>query len=137
MLSEKPWRAESVMLFCAAQFVCLCLGLTLGGVLRHVGVPGFQQAEDFGNIFFATISFQGAAWLLIGFFLRQHQTSWGAAFGWHSPQLKPALFTAVRFIGILLPVILLLGLAAITRASGGGATPPAVVEKVRNIMVVK
>ena len=108
MLSEKPWRAESVTLFCAAQFVCLCLGLTLGGVLRHVGVPGFQQAEDFGNIFFATISFQGAAWLLIGFFLRQHQTGWGAAFGWHSPQLKPALFTAVRFIGILLPVILLL-----------------------------
>ena len=113
MLSEKPWRAEFVMLFCAAQFVCLCLGLTLAALLHKTGVAGFKQPEDFGNLLFATLSFQGAAWLLVWIFLRMHQTGWGAAFGWRAPKLKSALFTAVKFILVILPVVLLLQGASI------------------------
>src|SRR5487761_2754139 len=108
MLSEKPWRAAAVLLFGAAQFACLCLGLTLAALLHKAGVAGFMQPEDFGNLLFNTLSFQGAAWLLILFFLRLHRTGWGAAFGWHGPKLKPALFTAVKFILVILPVVLLL-----------------------------
>lgn len=94
MLTEKPWRAEFVLLFCAAQFVCLSLGLTLGMLLHKVGAPGFQQPEDFGNVLSATLSFQGAAWLLIWLFLRLHQTGWRAAFGWRGPRIKhPVLLT--------------------------------------------
>src|SRR6266705_7191998 len=108
MLSEKPWRAEAVMLFIAAQFVCLCLGLTLAALLHKAGVNGFQEQADFGNILFTTLSFQGAAWLLIWVFLRLHQTGWFAAFGWRGPKLKSALLTAVVFILVALPVVLLL-----------------------------
>src|SRR5437899_1455137 len=108
MLSEKPWRAEFVVLFCAAQFACLCLGLTISALLHKAGVAGFKQPEDFGNLLFATLSFQGAAWLLIPLFLRQHRTGWRAAFGFRGPELKRALLTAVGFIVVVLPVVLLL-----------------------------
>ncbi|MES1180953.1 MAG: CPBP family intramembrane glutamic endopeptidase, partial [Verrucomicrobiota bacterium] len=108
MLSEKPWRIECVLLFGAAQFVCLCLGLTIAALLHKAGVNGFQGREDFGNLVFATISFQGAAWLLIWIFLRMHQAGFLAAFGWRGPKLKSALLTAVIFILVVLPVVLLL-----------------------------
>lgn len=115
MLSEKPWRAEFVLLFGAAQFACLCLGLTIAMLLHKAGVAGFQQPEDFGNILFATLSFQGAAWPLIWIFLRLHQTGWGAAFGWGGPKFKPALFMALKSILVILPVVLLLqGVSAYT-----------------------
>ncbi|MDD5139140.1 MAG: type II CAAX endopeptidase family protein [Verrucomicrobiales bacterium] len=123
MLSEKPWRAEVVMLFCAAQFACLCLGLTIGMLLHRAGVAGFKQPEDFGNILFSTLSFQGAAWLLILFFLRLHQTGWAAAFGWRGPKLKAALFTAVKFIMVILPVVLLLQLACVSALEKFGWLP--------------
>ena len=96
------------MLFCAAQFLCLCLGLTVALLLRKAGVAGFKQPEDFGNLLFATLSFQGAAWLLILWFVRLHQTGWAAALGWRGPELKSALFTAVKFILVILPVVLML-----------------------------
>ena len=113
MLSEKPWRAEFVVLFCATQFVCLCLGLTIAAFLHKAGVAGFKQPEDFGNLLFATLSFQGAAWLLILIFLRLHQTGWGAAFGWCGPRSRQALVAAVKFILVILPVVLLLQAASV------------------------
>ena len=113
MLSEKPWRAEAVMQFIAAQFACLCLGLGAVGVLHKLGVYGFSHDESFGNILVGTLSFQGATWLLILFFLRRHQTGWLAAFGFRGPRLKRALLTAVGFIVVVLPVVLLLQYASI------------------------
>jgi membrane protease YdiL (CAAX protease family) len=108
MLSEKPWRIEAVLLFCAAQFVCLCLGLTIAALLHKAGVNGFQEREDFGNLLFATLSFQGAAWGLILAFLRLHGTGWFAGFGLRGPRLKSALLAAVLFILVVLPGVLLL-----------------------------
>jgi len=96
------------LLFAAAQLVCLSLGLTLAALLHKAGVNGFQGPTDFGNLLFATLSFQGAAWLLIWVFLRLHQTGWMAAFGGRGPKLKSALLTALLFILIVLPVVLLL-----------------------------
>ena len=113
MLSEKPWRAEAVLLFCAAQLACLCLGVAAAVALHKARVAGFRQPEDFGNLLVTTLSFQGATWLLISDFLRQHQTGWGAAFGWRGPHLKSALVTALKFIVVILPVVLLLQAASV------------------------
>lgn len=124
------------MLFCAAQFVCLCLGLTVAALLHKAGMAGFKQPEDFGNILFATLSFQGAAWLLIFLFLRLHQTGWGAAFGWRGPKLKSALFTALKFIMVILPVVLLLQGACIHLLEKLG-WPPADQEAVLMLLKAK
>jgi membrane protease YdiL (CAAX protease family) len=108
MLSEKPWRAEAVMQLCAAQTACLCFGIVAVGLLHKAGVHGFIHDESFGSVVFGTLSFQGAAWLLILIFLRQHQAGWNAAFGLRGPRLKHALLMAVGFIIVVLPVVLLL-----------------------------
>ena len=96
------------MQLCAAQIVCLCLGIVTGGLLHKLGVTGFKQDESFGSILVGTLSFQGAAWLLIPFFLRKHQVGWRAAFGFCGPRLNRALLTAFGFTVVVLPVVLLL-----------------------------
>lgn len=96
------------MQFCAAQIVCLFLGMTAAGLLHKFGVTGFKQEESFGNIVVGTLCFQGASWLLIPFFLRLHQVRWREALGFYGPKLKRALLTAFGFIMIVLPVVLLL-----------------------------
>jgi membrane protease YdiL (CAAX protease family) len=114
MLSEKPWRAEAVMQLCVAQVACLCLGMVAVGLLHKLGVTGFKHDESFGNILAGTLCFQGASWLLIPFFLRQHGTGWVAAFGFRGPRLKCALLTALGFIIVVLPVVLLLQYASLS-----------------------
>jgi membrane protease YdiL (CAAX protease family) len=113
MLSEKPWRAEAVMQFIAAQFACLCVGIAAIGLLHKLGVHGFRRDESFGNIVVGTLCFQGATWLLIPFFLRQHRVGWREALGVRGPRLKHALLTAIGFILVVLPVVLLLQDASI------------------------
>jgi uncharacterized protein len=108
MLSEKPWRAEFVLQFCAAQFVCLCLGAGLLGLLHKLGVRGFAGDESLGSIMVGTLSFQGTTWLLILFFLRRQKINPLAALGFRGPRLKHALLVAIEFIVVVLPAVLLL-----------------------------
>jgi hypothetical protein len=108
MLSEKPWRPEAVMQLCATQIVCLCLGGVIVFLLHKLGVTGFKHDESFGSILAGTLCFQGATWPLILFFLRQHQVGWREAFGFRGPKLTRALLTAIGFIMVVLPVVLLL-----------------------------
>ena len=76
------------------------------GLLQKAGIAAFQPPDGFGAVLLGTLGFQGAAWLLILFFLRQHQTGWRAAFGFRGPQLPRALFLAVLVVIVLLPVVL-------------------------------
>jgi len=101
------------MQFCAAQIVCLCVGIATIGVLRKLGVHGFRSDEGLGSIMVGTLCLQGAAWPLIYFFLREHQVGWREAFGFYGPKLIHALRTAIGFIIVVLPVVLLLQYSSI------------------------
>ncbi|HEY1716932.1 MAG TPA: CPBP family intramembrane glutamic endopeptidase [Verrucomicrobiae bacterium] len=113
MLSEKPWRAEAVMRFIAAQFILYFLGAAALVTLHGFGVGGFKHEEDFGNVLLATASFQGATWILIPIFLRRHGMDWREAFGFHKPDLFRALFWAVVLAIVILPVALELQRASV------------------------
>jgi membrane protease YdiL (CAAX protease family) len=104
MLSKKPWRTEVVLFFCAAQASCLFLGVVLIGILQKMKVNGFHSDEDFGNPLVATLSFQGATWLLIPIFLRLHGTSFRDAFGLRKGNWLAALLLAIFVVMIILPV---------------------------------
>jgi len=75
MLSQKPWRAEAVIQLVASVFACLCLGVLTAALLRQAGVAAFKSPDSFANILAATLSFQGAAWVLILIFLKQHDVN--------------------------------------------------------------
>jgi membrane protease YdiL (CAAX protease family) len=106
MLSEKPWRLEAVMLFLAGQMICCCLGMALVGILEKAGFTAFKLPDGLGAVLLATLSFQGATWVLAWFFLRLHGTGWFAAFGFRGPRLVPALILAIVTTAVVLPVML-------------------------------
>jgi membrane protease YdiL (CAAX protease family) len=106
MLSPKPWRAEAVIQLVAGVFVCLCLGVLTAGLLRKAGVAGFKTEDSFGGVLLATLSFQGAAWILIFIFLKQHEVNWRGAFGLRNANLKKSLRLAVCVLVLVLPVVL-------------------------------
>jgi membrane protease YdiL (CAAX protease family) len=123
MLSVKPWRAETVIQFCAALFFCICFGALVSGVLRHLGVSGFKELDDFGNILIGTVSFQGVTWLLALIFLKQHHIGWRNALGFRGPQLRRALLLALIVFAIILPVAWLLQWASVTTLTKMGWPP--------------
>ena len=72
MSSAKPWRAEAVFFFVAAQALCMLMGLVANSWLHQNGVSGFKDLDDFGPILIATLSWQGATWpLMLLFFWMQ------------------------------------------------------------------
>jgi membrane protease YdiL (CAAX protease family) len=95
MLSAKPWRVEAVIWFCAAQLASLCLGLTFIGILQKAGFAAFQPPAGAGAVLLGTLAFQGATWVLIPFFLRQHRVGWRGAFGLRRKALRRAYLTAL------------------------------------------
>jgi membrane protease YdiL (CAAX protease family) len=105
MLSEKPWRAEAVMQLGIAQIVCLFLGTAAVGLLHKLGVHGFIHDESFGSIVLGTLSFQGAAWLLIPLFLRQHHVGWFTAFGFRGPKIRHPVLLTLGFIVVFAVVM--------------------------------
>jgi membrane protease YdiL (CAAX protease family) len=122
MLSEKPWRAEVVMQLCVAQIVCLCLGVATVGMLHKLGIHGFLRDESFGSVVVGTLCFQGAAWLLILFFLRQHELGWREAFGFRGPKIRHPILLTIGFI-IVFAVVLLLQWTSVSALEKLGLSP--------------
>lgn len=108
MLSERPWRFETVIMLVAGVFACLCLGMVLVNVMRVLGVAEFQSPDSFACVLVATMSFQGAAWALILIFLKLHRVDWRNAFGLRNANLPRALLLAVGVLVVTLPLVLAL-----------------------------
>jgi membrane protease YdiL (CAAX protease family) len=107
MLSSKPWRAEAVIFFIAAQFLCFFAGAIAIFFLHHFSIGGFRKPDDFGNILLATLCFQGATWILIPILLRLTQTDWREAFGLHK-NIFHSFVLAVGVLIVILPIALVL-----------------------------
>lgn len=134
MLSNKPWRPESVLLFCGAQFLCFGFGILAAVLLQKAGVSGFAGPDDFGNILVATLSFQGATWVLIPFFLRWNGIHWRDFFGLRRNNFLRALAWAAAGLLVLLPAALALeGLSqAVLQKIGWAPQAQAAVEMLLN-----
>jgi len=96
------------MQFCAVQLVCFCLGVTMVSLLQKAGFTAFKLPDGFGAVLLGTLSFQGATWVLIYFFLRYHHVRWREVFGLREPRLPRALLAALMTVLVILPVAWLL-----------------------------
>jgi len=106
VLSLKPWRAEAVIQLIAGVFACLCVGALTAGLLRQAGVAAFKAPDSFAGILVATLSFQGAAWVLILIFLKFHEVNWRDAFGFRNANLGKSLLLAGGVLALALPMVL-------------------------------
>jgi membrane protease YdiL (CAAX protease family) len=76
----KRWKFEHLLRRLLVLVVCLYPGLFLAVWLQKVAGPSVTP-NSVGSTLLATLSFQGAALVLIAIFLRQQQVSWNEAFG--------------------------------------------------------
>ena len=106
MLSAKPWRPEAVCLFIAAQLLCFLLGGLSIALLQKMGLTGFKNLYDFGNILIATLSLQGMTWVLMGVFLRFHHVGFGEGLGFKKGNLLFSLLLALGVVVVVLPIAL-------------------------------
>jgi membrane protease YdiL (CAAX protease family) len=102
MLSRKPWRAEFVLLLGAAQIFCFFAGAVVISSLHKLGIAGFKNENDFGNILLATLCFQGATWILIPIFLRLNGICLREMFGLNLWNFFRALALAVAAVIVAL-----------------------------------
>ena len=80
VLIGRPWRLETFTRHMTALVICAYGGLFLGmWVQRSSGTTG--EEVSIWRMSIATLSFQGAALILIARFLREHQTRWTEGFG--------------------------------------------------------
>jgi membrane protease YdiL (CAAX protease family) len=105
MLSVKPWRVDAVLFFIVAQVAVVFFGAVAMGLLQKIGVAGFKGDNDFGNILIGTITFQGATWILMVIFFRQHGMRLSEGLGLRHKNLLRSL--ALAFVVTI--VVLLIG----------------------------
>ena len=80
VLIARPWKLEHLLRRLLALIGCVYPGLFLAVWLQKVGGPATMQ-NSVGSTLLATLSFQGAALVLVAFFLREQRVSWNEAFG--------------------------------------------------------
>ena len=83
-LLHKQWILETFIRRLIILLVCFYAGLFLGYFAQKMASPASQSTAQ---MLVGTLSFQGAALILISLFLREHQFRWAEAFGlanrWH------------------------------------------------------
>jgi membrane protease YdiL (CAAX protease family) len=100
VLISKPWRLETFARRMVVLVICAYSGLFLGmWVQRLSGVTGAEVS--IWRMSLSTLSFQGAALVLVARFLREHQTSWAEGFGFLHQRRQAVL------LGLLAAVIIL------------------------------
>jgi membrane protease YdiL (CAAX protease family) len=100
VLTRKPWDVERTRARLTVFLLSLYAGLTLVMVAQKLtqaagGKTGLWQMVVVG------LSFQGAALMLIGPFLREHHISWSAGFGFGNHRRRAVL------LGLLVAVVFL------------------------------
>ena len=102
VLIHRPWRVETLLRQMLIVMGCAYTGMILGAWGQHLaGSPSGENGVL--RMIIATLSFQGAALVLVHRFLRDQQTTWWEAFGVHN-HLPQALLLGVLGACIFLPI---------------------------------
>jgi membrane protease YdiL (CAAX protease family) len=102
MLPSKNWRADAVLAFLFA----LMMSLAVGSFAAALSAPAGSQhnSVDFRGIILATLSFQGAALVLVHLFLRAHGQTWRSGFGLEFHGIGRAISQGLTLTLVVLPV---------------------------------
>jgi uncharacterized protein len=90
MISEKPWRAEAVLLLGSGLLIVLSMSVFASALMKGKDAP-----PDFVGFVVSTVVAQVLAVGLIHFFLRVHQMSWRDLLGLRHPRLVSVVLSAV------------------------------------------
>jgi membrane protease YdiL (CAAX protease family) len=100
-LLRRPWRLETAVQRLAAVLLCFYAGLIVGAWAQKLAGPSF--GPSISQMIIASMSFQGAALLLVARFLREHSLPWSDAFGFRN-NWKHALLLGFIVASLFLPI---------------------------------
>lgn len=106
MLSEKPWKVDAAVLLLGSLLFCGSFGMLLAAVLAQWLQPKSPQDPAFHQFVVTTVSFHGAALVLVSFFLRMHAARWREFLGLTGPRVRRALLLGLVGGVILVPTAL-------------------------------
>jgi membrane protease YdiL (CAAX protease family) len=81
MISERPWHLAAVLRLGAAVLLTWAGGTLLAALVVHLLPRGHGDTATLLVMGISMVSFQGAALVWVGIFLREHGTTWGDGFG--------------------------------------------------------
>lgn len=100
-MPEKPWKLEATARLLLGILFCFSLGMVVAQAVRYWTGAGDRSIPV---MMIATMSFQGAALVLLHFFLREHGVGWREAFGLQEAPRRAALVGLVMAVAAL-PVL--------------------------------
>lgn len=104
MLSDRSWKNDAVLRLLLGVFVFFCVGQMVLGALENFGVLPATSERHLISLFITTLTFQGAAILLVVFFLHEQHLSWSQAFGFGSPQRGRTILLGLVAGVVIVPV---------------------------------
>jgi membrane protease YdiL (CAAX protease family) len=106
MVSDKPWRLESVVILILGVLLGVVLGGLLGQTLQPFVLEWIKTDQSFFNFILNLLSFYGVSLLLLTVFLHQHGTRWSQFVGAPLTRLLKAMALALLVGLLLVPVAL-------------------------------
>ncbi len=91
----RPWPLETYFRNLLILLLTADAGFLLTGFLQHVLPEKNEFDHPTLRLLISVLSFHGAAFFLVYFFLREHHTSWDQAFGFENRPMRTVLIAAV------------------------------------------
>lgn len=101
MLTDKPWKLESLLRLLVGVFACVFIGTLLAMLVRGAGAA--DQTPSVWRVLAGVICFQSATVFLVWRFVRQHDMTWSAAFGISNRPVRALVLGAILAV-LFLPV---------------------------------
>lgn len=108
MLSEKPWRWDTVVvLLLGLMLLALAGGGALAGLAQHYG-PSSERDQRFLRFIISTVTIQCAGLFLIHTFIRRHGLNWREFLGLNGKSLRRIILWTLAMSAFAIPATLLL-----------------------------
>ncbi len=112
MFLERPWNLAAVLRLGAAVLLTWAAGTLLAALVLQFMPRGHGDTATLLVMGISMLSFQGAAMVWVGIFLREHGTTWGEAFG-----LARRNYGQCAIIVLVLMPLVILGVLLLAKGS--------------------
>lgn len=100
----KPWPVEKHLSNLLTLFICVYVGFFLMWITNRITGDHGELQNSTLRVLIAVLAFQGAALVLVHFFLRSHQTNWADGFGLDN-DTQYAVVLGIAVGACILPIV--------------------------------
>ena len=134
MLSDRPWKLESVLMIAAGLLASMSIGMMAALALTKFGNLSASDRTFYASVI-GNLTFQGAALVFAHRFLCQHETTWHEFLGLHRRDLATSLSRAILVALLAVPMALTLNALSNEILTTLRSTPPDLQPAIQTLQV--